>query len=70
MGSAPSQGYEAAADAVCVCVFKCVCIILAENKAKQRENNGKLIENMITRLLLTSILSIDCGVIVISRHVV
>lgn len=70
MGSAPSSGYGTASDAVCACALTCVCVILAENRAKQQENNGKLIDHMITGLPLTYSLSIDCVVIVISHHVV
>ncbi|KAM7404705.1 hypothetical protein PAMP_012027 [Pampus punctatissimus] len=36
------------------------------NRMKQQEIIGKLIENMITGLLLMLSLSIDCGVIVIA----
>ncbi|TNN56944.1 hypothetical protein EYF80_032842 [Liparis tanakae] len=34
-----------------------------QNRAKQQENNGKLIDNMISGLPLTCSLSIDCVVI-------
>lgn len=47
------RGVGAAADAMCVRVLNCVCIIFAENREKQPEHNSKLIENMITGLVLT-----------------
>lgn len=42
-----------------------LCVISTDSRGKQQENNGELIENMITGLLLSWNLSIGCGVIVI-----
>lgn len=62
-GSASRRGCDAAAAAAAV------ASICGQRTEQSGENNGKLMESVITGLPLKWSLSIDCGVPVIVRHV-